>query len=358
MATRLFEPRAAWLVKLSRFRALPGLVLAVAVAGALAVEPREGEFHGAVQSEVPAWFKSSFLDLREDVKAAAAVNKRLMLYVGQEGCPYCAELMHVNFARKDIVDLTRANFDAIAINLWGDAEVTDLHGNLATEKEFAAGLKVQFTPTLLFFDETGRIVLRLNGYRPPETFLKALEYVAGHEEKNGSFSDFLARHPPDEAAAGELHTEPSFLKPPLKLATRTGAKPLVVFFEQKTCAGCDELHSIVLRDPDTERLLGRFDAVQLDRWADTRLVTPEGKVSNARDWAKALGISYTPSAVLFGTDGREVMRVEGMLKTFHFQSVLDYVASGAWRKEPSFQRYIGERADRIRATGTDVDIWR
>jgi len=336
---------------------LAGLFLSAAIP-ASGAETTQGEFRGAVQTEIPDWFKTSFLDLREEVRAAAKDSKRLLVYIGQNGCPYCAELMHVNFARKDIVDYTRANFDAIAINLWGDAELTDMGGNRMTEKEFAARLKVQYTPTILFFDEEGRVALRLNGYRPPEAFMQALQYVAGREEKSGSFPEYLARNPPSPSASGKLHAEPSFLKPPLKLATRPGGRPLVVFFEQKTCSGCDDLHDVILRDPDTGALLRKFDAVQLDIWGQTRLITPEGKVTNARDWARALGITYTPSAVLFGADGREAMRVEGMLKTFHFQSVLDYVASGAYRTEPSFQRFIEARADRIRATGKDVDIWR
>lgn len=335
-----------------------GVLLLSAGFPASGAETTAGEFRGAMQSEVPAWFKASFLDLREDIRAAAMNNRRLLLYVGQNGCPYCAQLMGVNFARKDIVDFTRAHFDAIAINLWGDAEVTDTAGNRTTEKDFAASLKVQYTPTILFFDEDGRVVLRLNGYRPPEAFMQALQYVAGREEKNGSFAEYLARNPPAPSASGRLHAEPSFLKPPLKLATRPGGRPLVVFFEQKTCAGCDDLHGVILRDPETGALLRKFDSVQLDIRGQTRLITPEGKVTNARDWARALGITYTPSAVLFGTDGREAMRVEGMLKTFHFQSVLDYVASGAFRTEPNFQRFIEARADRIRATGRDVDIWR
>lgn len=336
---------------------LAALMLAAAIP-AYGAETTEGEFRGAMQAEIPVWFKPSFLDLREDVREAAGAGKRLMLYIGQDGCPYCAQLMQVNFARQDIADYTRAHFDAVAVNLWGDAEVTDTAGNIRTEKDFAASLKVQYTPTILFFDEQGRVVLRINGYRPPEQFSKALEYVAKHEEKNGSFPEYVSRNPPSPSASGKLHAEPSFLKPPLKLATRPGGKPLVVFFEQKTCHGCDALHGVILRDPDTVSLLGKFDAVQLDIGAQTRLITPEGKVTNARDWARALGISYTPSAVLFGTDGREAMRVEGMLKTFHLQSVLDYVASGAYRTEADFQRYIGARADRIRATGKDVDIWR
>ena len=38
--------------------------------------------------------------------------------------------------------------------------------------------------------------------------------------------------------------------------------------------------------------------------------------------------------------------------------MMDYVLSGAWREEPSFQRCIFTRADGIRARGRDVDIWR
>lgn len=317
-----------------------------------------GEFRGAMQAEIPAWFKSSFLDLREDIAAATAAKKRLLLYIGQDGCPYCAALMQVNFGRQDIATFTRANFDAVAINMWGDREVTDAGGGTATEKEFAAQLKVQYTPTLLFFDESARVVLRLNGYRPPEDFLRALEYVAGRHESRQSFSEFLVANPPSSGATGKLHAEPGFLKPPLKLAARAARKPLVVFFEQKVCSGCDDLHRIVLRDADSALLLAKFDAVQIDIASRTRLISPAGKVTNAHDWANDLGITYTPSAVLFGPDGKEAMRVEGMLKTFHLQSVLDYVASGTYRTEPNFQRFIEARAERIRATGKDVDIWR
>ena len=76
--------------------------------------------------EQPAWFKQSFLDLREDVAEATAGGKRLMLYFYQDGCPYCQKLLETNFALRDIVDKTRATLDVVSINIWGDREVTDL----------------------------------------------------------------------------------------------------------------------------------------------------------------------------------------------------------------------------------------
>jgi len=47
--------------------------------------------------EIPPWFSETFLDLREDVRDAAKAGKRLLLYFGQDGCPYCKALMQANF---------------------------------------------------------------------------------------------------------------------------------------------------------------------------------------------------------------------------------------------------------------------
>ena len=87
-----------------------------------------------------------------------------------------------NFSQRDIVDKTRRNFVAIALNIWGDREVTWTDGRTMSEKEFARMLKVQFTPTILFLDGQGRVVARLNGYLPPNRFSAALDHVAAKME--------------------------------------------------------------------------------------------------------------------------------------------------------------------------------
>jgi thioredoxin-related protein len=47
------------------------------------------------------------------------------------------------------------------------------------EKQFAALMRVRFTPTLVFFDDRGKIVHRIDGYLPPDRFLAALDAAAG-----------------------------------------------------------------------------------------------------------------------------------------------------------------------------------
>jgi len=74
------------------------------------------------------------------------------------------------------------------------------------------------------------------------------------------------------------------------------------------------------------------------------------------DWARELAIAYTPSIVFFDR-GREVFRIEAYLRPFHLAGSFDYVASGAYEKEPSFQRFIQTRAERMSARGQSVELW-
>jgi thioredoxin-related protein len=326
-----------------------GIVIACAASFALAAEP-------SPEIEVPAWFKISFLDLRDDIKEAAAANKRVVIYFGQNGCPYCKRLMDVNFKQPDIVATTRRHFDAIEINIFGSREVTWLDGKSRSEKEFAALLKVQFTPTLLFLDEHGGIALRVNGYYPPQRLMTALDYVAQHREHSVSFGDFQKQFVP-QARAAVPRDEPFFQKPPYIFDRRKpGARPLAIFFEQPACTDCDEMHATALKAAESRKLLSRFDVYQLDLKSNTAVVAPDGTRTTATRWARDLNLLYTPSVVLFDAAGREVLRVEAYVRMFHLQSALDYVASGAYTQEPNFQRYIQARAQAIRERGERVEL--
>lgn len=305
----------------------------------------------------PDWFKVSFLDLREDVAEAAEANKRVLLFFYQDGCPYCKKLLEVNLAQKTIADKMRATLDVITINMWGDREVTDFDGEVQAEKKFAAKMKVMYTPTLLFLDEQGKVALRVNGYYKPHKFMTALDYVAGKHEHEISFRDYYKKvNPPP--AYGKLHEQPFISKPPYDLTSvkHSGAKPLLVLFEQKQCPACDELHTDVFKRKETLRYIKQFDVVQLNMWSKTPVKTPAGKELAASQWASELNIKYAPSLLFFDETGNEVFRAEAYLKSFHLQSVMDYVATKAYKKQPSFQRYIEARGAKLREQGVEINL--
>jgi thioredoxin-related protein len=307
--------------------------------------------------DIPAWFAPSFLDLPDELAAARQERKRLMLYFGQDGCPYCRVLMDVNFSQKAIVDRTREHFRAIAFNIWGDLEVTTVDGKRMTEKQFARQLGVQFTPTLLFLDEQGRVTTRLNGYWPPHRFAAALDYVATRQEGKLPLSDYLAQQAP-EAAHAQLNEQPFLMKPPFDLRRQPKGKPLAVLFETRHCRACDEMHAEGFQRPEVRAQLARFDVVRFALDDGTELTRPDGARTSARNWARDLRIAYTPTVVFFDASNREVFRFEGYLRPFHLTSAFEYVAQGAHRTQPEFQRFLQHKADTARAAGKPVDLWR
>jgi len=272
--------------------------------------------------EAPEWFVESFLDIREDAAEAAKEGKRLMLYFMQDGCPYCKQLVSVNWRQPKIVEKTRRNFMPVAINIWGDREVTAADGRRMPEKRFAAALKVQFTPTLVFFDEKGGVAHRINGYLPPEEFYAALDAAIGK--------------------APLAATGPSGKSIDLR---RTGGKPFAVLLLSPGCDACEELERH-LKTADVRAQLARVELVRAT--GPVSAITSKG--------TQTISSAYVP-AIVFFAGGAEVFRTEAYLRPFHLAAALDYVASGSYAREPSFQRFVQARAERMRGRGERVDLW-
>ena len=306
---------------------------------------------------LPPVFVETLLELTDDAAQAAKSGKRLLLYFGQVGCPYCKELMQTSFTQKSIVDKTAKHFLPIAFNLFGDREVTWFDGKVRSEKDFAKFLKVQFTPTLLLLDEKGNIIARINGYYPPHRLSAALDYSVQRLEGKRPFAEHM-KAVPQAGASATLHEQPFFMKPPLNLARKRGDKPLAVLFESRHCAPCDELHQEGFKRDKTLAAISKLDVARLSLSGRDPLTTPDGRSSNAEAWGKQLGISYTPSVVFFDDRGKEVFRLEAYVRPFHFTSSFEYVASGAYRKEPEFQRFLQNKAEHMKDAGEKLELWK
>ena len=150
------------------------LFLALALASAALVAR-------AQSSEVPGWFAESFLEFPQDAKEAAQDGKRLMLYFWQDGCPYCRQLTQTTLADPAIVAKVKARFVAVALDVFGEREVQWFDGRRLPEKALARALGVRVTPTLVFLDEKGAIVLRTAGYLPPDRMGAALDEARPRE---------------------------------------------------------------------------------------------------------------------------------------------------------------------------------
>ncbi|MBT3025590.1 MAG: thioredoxin fold domain-containing protein [Candidatus Thiodiazotropha sp. (ex Ctena orbiculata)] len=293
--------------------------------------------------QYPGWFKKSFLDLPEDLSEAVANDKRgIIVYFGQKRCAYCKMLLEVNFGLSDISTYTRQRFDVIPIDIWSTEEVTTLDGEVITQREYALLEETNFTPSLIFYDQQGSEVLRLRGYYPPYQFRAALEYVADQHFRKEPFPDYLARGESGTAfEPGDLNDEDFFIPPPHNLdrSRFPGQRPLVVYFEQGNCHACDVLHGQPLRDPAINRLLRGFDNVQLDISEETPVITPGGEKTTAHQWSRDLGLFYTPSLIFFDERGKEIIRVDSVVRFYRLRKVINYITSRGYIDEPNYQRW-------------------
>lgn len=99
------------------------------------------------------WFSITFRDVAEDIKAATADGKRLVLIYEQRGCIYCKEMHEKVLSDPEVRDYLKKNFMVVEYNLFGDEEVTDLDGTKLTEKTAARKWGYIFTPTIVFLPE-------------------------------------------------------------------------------------------------------------------------------------------------------------------------------------------------------------
>lgn len=318
-----------------------------------AEDKKHGKFLGGKESIKPSWFMESFLDFGEDIEELASNDKKLILYVHQANCPYCHLFVTKNLTNEKLKQKIIDNFAVVDINMFGDREVTDIDGETYTEKEYAIKHKVQFTPTLIFFDEKGKQQLRLNGYQNIKDLNTAIDYMKNDRYKLMPYKEYLVGNQKNAI----LISEPDLFTPSKNFMRGSDAKKMAIFFESDNCNKCETLHEKLLKDKETRTLLKQIDNFQVDMNSSKSIVTPQRVITKVKDWTNALNITHTPTVIFFDEKGEEIIRVESLFKNFHFQTIVDYVVSDAYKEEKEFQRYLTKRANAIREKGIDVNIW-
>ncbi len=318
-----------------------------------AESPTTGAMKGGIRYQIPPWFKDSFLDIPEDLAEAEASGRHVLLFLHLDECPYCAQMLRESFTESDFVDQIQAHFDCIAINVRGDREVALDAETAVSEKQLAELLKVSATPTLLFLDANSNPVLRINGYRSPRAMKTALDYVQNTAYRTSTLSEYAAAL--DRPPVYELRDDPLFLEV-TDLSTLT-ERPVAVLFEDGDCDECDPFHDRQLKDPEIRATLAGFDLVQLDALSDQPIVDVNGNQTTPRAWAKSLALDYRPGLVLFD-QGREIIRVDGMLNIFHLHQVLLFVADGEYQNYPSYRDYSRARRQALLEAGAVIDYAR
>ena len=312
---------------------------------------------GAVYNlKYPDWFIESFLSLPDDLAAAAEQGKQgVFLFFTTQGCSYCHLFIEKSLGDPDLAARLRQQFDSIGLEIFSDAEMTDLDGNETRVKTFALDQGVEFAPSLLFVGTQGEPMLRLTGYYGPERFSQVLDYLTEGRWKEQSWREYLSAQAQAEegSSSGEplrsdpLRSDPLFAKPPFVLdrSRMAAERPLLVLFEQPGCARCERFHDQVLADAGIRERLAGFDVVRLQADdAQTPVLAPDGQRTNPADWYRAFGFTEVPALAFFSEQGEPVLTTDALVLQNRMHNSIGFVVDRAYEQDWNYQRYARSQA--------------
>ena len=310
-----------------------------------------GKVTGGSDHAMPEWFKQSFLDMNEDVTEAKDNDKHVILFMSLKFCPYCTKMLKETFDQgAQLQQYIKDNLDIIEIDIKGSKEIAINEDTTMTEIEYAKHLKVQYTPTILFLDQDNNIVVRINGYRSPENFKYILDYVKNKEYKNMTLTQYVEKVKNKTLYTlvdNEMFVEETDLS---KINT-----PLAVIFEDGSCTQCNYLHNTTLKNKEVQKELSKFTVVRYDAMSEEEIITPNGKKTTPKQWAKDMVLDYRPGIVLFDKK-QEIVRIDALLYSFHFKELFRFVSGGYYNKFHTFLDYLKPRQDELLQQGIDIDI--
>ena len=300
-------------------------------------------------AEYPDWFLESFLNLQDDLDNAREAGKKgLIVVFSTAGCSYCFKFADETLRDPEVVARLRPDFDALALEIFGDDLMVSPKGEEMPIKEFAKKLGADFTPATYFFDLEGEPRLRIIGFNPPDRFLSAMRYVAEGHYNEGRFRDFLAAEKRAVGASTSYQRvdDPLFAEPPFMLMRSqvSAERPLMVVFDGPDCDECSYLFGTLFRDPELRGLLEKMDVVRLGVDEDVPVVTPGGARTTAPDWHGELGFHRTPAFAFFDQSGNLVMRSDALMLRQRLDNTLGYVLEEAYLEGISYQRFARRRS--------------
>ena len=297
----------------------------------------------SVRAKYPAWFKTSFYDLPEDlIEAREAGKQGIMLFISAERCSYCQAFMDTSLKDPQLQQRLRTNFDVIGMDIFDDSEMVALNGKQYRIKHFVLAARASNTPTLMFFGENGRLLARVVGYYPPKRFGILLDYLESRAYKEHHFRDYVAQREQPGSGAAPITHDDLFESPPHSLDRSAVAadRPLMIVFENSGCEPCQRFHRRVLTDKSIRRLLKEFDAVQLDANEEaSKVVTPGGATMTPKAWYRKLDLSYSPAVLFFDQQGKEITRLDSEILRFRMEGTLQMVLDGVAANEAQLQRW-------------------
>ncbi|MDD5250002.1 MAG: thioredoxin family protein [Rhodocyclaceae bacterium] len=127
----------------------------------------------------------------------------------------------------------------------------------------------------------------------------------------------------------------------LKAAQQAGKQGVLLMFEMENCPYCRKMRQQVLSRDDVQAYFHRHFAIfSVDTLGNQPLTDFAGRQTTEKAFARALKIRGTPSFVIVGLDGRELVRLSGATKDAEeFMQLGRYIVDGHYKTQTPEQFY-------------------
>jgi thioredoxin-related protein len=168
-------------------------MLMFAVSVTATVSATAADIVDAPRDPMEYFFHQSFNNLQEELENAVEEKKTgVFIMFSDKDCPWCLKMKTNIMNRVDVQTYYREHFRNMTIDIRGDTLMTDFDGNEVSEKDFAFKQhRVRATPVFMFFDTSGKVVMRLTGIvRDAKEFIWLGEFVVSGEYQNTNFTKY------------------------------------------------------------------------------------------------------------------------------------------------------------------------
>ena len=125
------------------------------------------------------------------IDSAKASGKLLMVHVYAPWCGWCVRADREVYTDDAIQAYLAEHFEATRVDTDSDAP-GDFFEHDLTMNELAGALGISATPTTVFVDPaSGELITKMPGYKDPETFLYAMQFVREAAYESQSFPEFI-----------------------------------------------------------------------------------------------------------------------------------------------------------------------
>lgn len=138
------------------------------------------------------FFDTKLGNFQDDLADAKKQGKQgILLFFEMDDCPFCARMKATIMNQSEVQDFYHQHFLLFPIDTNGDVSMTDFKGHETKEKDYALENRVRATPTMLFYDLDGNLVVRYTGpTKDANEFLMLARYVIEGAYKEMPFTRY------------------------------------------------------------------------------------------------------------------------------------------------------------------------